>query len=980
MSYTTLDMAILQAGKVIHGFDVLRVGDIPHMNAKYAKLIHKASGAILYVSDRDDGQLLFSVGFRTLPEDDTGVFHILEHSCLDGSQNYPLKEPFVNLLKTSMAVNLNAMTYQDRTVYYYITTNQQDYMNMMSVYLDAVLYPLLLTDRRIFEKEAWHLEPDGEGGLVCSGVVYNEMQGHENNPGYILWQKATSQLFPERFDRFNSGGDPAAIRTLTYEQFKETYCRFYGCDNAVCYLSGQIPMEALAYLDKVLSNRPSMGYEPPALPSVHPPVISPDGVAYYQLSDNEEMKDNTHVMLSYVLPSFCKDAEALALSLLSCYLATTTQSPLSDAVLSADVGQDFSMIVDTDNLEGMVCFSLGKSNPEQAEAFKDVVVATLTDMVAKGFDHDRLLALMDSYETDTRRVSLRTDAGFRIMESFMRAQVLIGDVVPEYALDVLKARIAENPNYFEDLVQKCLLDSNHWALTRCIPTRTVAEEKAQATQAFLDMKFSELTASEDGMTTLEAHMQALNEYLLAEDDPQAVAAVPHLMPKDITLPPMRRDMVEGQTQMGGVDCTSLQYETDANGMTLAGLFFDLKGLDEDALFYVRCLKQTLLELPTTHHDVDTLCDLWTRLHADLAINFSQTVMGKEEEDFHHYLHIRVDVPEHKLYDTMMLLGECLTAIVFDKEILKRLLSGTGMFRNRLISSGNSTAVSMAEQSLTYAGAARWQLAGVPAYARMMKLSQDFEAMADDLVLNLQKIYGYLFGAVKPLLYHVGSQNSYDIWRKALQALPVKIASQQAMSQVLPTAKMHRAITIPGGVNYCAEVYDMSLAQCEYMPQMQVVSSYLYSTYFWDEIRAKGGAYGGSCVIYPYGLVAFVSYRDPRVADTYSVYGRLPEWLCTHMPDKEEVDSLIVSTLGQNYFIPQSPLDEGTAALNRYLRGKTAQDRQNDIIKILTTTPQDFQNFADMMAELQAGGHGIKAVLGAEDAIVASGLFDDIQEL
>ena len=328
----------LKIGSLINGFRVVRDGDVPLLNAHYWKLTHEATGATLYYSDRDDGQMVFSVGFRTLPEDDTGVFHILEHSCLDGSKNYQLKEPFVNLLKTSMAVDLNAMTYEDKTIYYFISTNEQDYLNLMSVYMDAVFNPLLLTDRRIFEKEAWHIEPAGEGKVAISGVVFNEMQGNDNQPDYIMWMQNEKQIFPDLFFRFNSGGDPAFIPELTYEQFKETYHRFYSSQNAIFYLSGNMGLEAeLAHIDSVLTEKGVSAYAKPAPAPLQAPVVSPDGTVYYQLADNEDTAGNTHLMLTYVLGED-KSAEVLAFALLSRYLAENTESPLTKAVLDAGVG------------------------------------------------------------------------------------------------------------------------------------------------------------------------------------------------------------------------------------------------------------------------------------------------------------------------------------------------------------------------------------------------------------------------------------------------------------------------------------------------------------------------------------------------------------------------------------------------------------------------------------------------------------------
>lgn len=269
-------------GDCLHGFRVERKDILPHLNAHYWKLTHEKTGAALYYSDRDDGQMVFSVGFRTLPEDDTGVFHIIEHSVLDGSESFRLKQPFVNLMKTSLFVSLNAVTFPDKTFYYFISSDERAFMNMMTVYLDAVFHPLALSDRRIFEKEAWHLEPDGEGGVRCSGVVFNEMQDSDSQPASRLYAQHNRQLFPNLHYRFISGGDPAAIRTLSYERFRETYARFYRPDNAVFYLSGKIGFdEELSEIDRVLSGLQTPQGTPPAPAPLQAPVVSPDGAVYY---------------------------------------------------------------------------------------------------------------------------------------------------------------------------------------------------------------------------------------------------------------------------------------------------------------------------------------------------------------------------------------------------------------------------------------------------------------------------------------------------------------------------------------------------------------------------------------------------------------------------------------------------------------------------------------------------------------------------
>ena len=967
----------LQVGTVVNGFRVIRDGEVPLLNAHYWKLVHEATGASLYYSDRDDGQMVFSVGFRTLPEDDTGVFHILEHSCLDGSEQYPLKEPFVNLLKTSMAVDLNAMTYEDKTIYYFISTNEQDYLNLMSVYMDAVFHPLLLTDRRIFEKEAWHIEPAGDGKVAISGIVFNEMQGNDNQPDYIMWMQNEKQIFPDLFFRFNSGGDPAYIPELTYEQFKATYERFYSTQNAVFYLSGNMGLEAeLAHIDGVLSGKGKSDRDKPAPAPIQAPVVSPDGTVYYQLGDNEELAGNTHLMLTFVLGED-KSAEVLAFSLLSRYLAENTESPLSAAVLGAGVGQDFGMACEGDYRQPMLYFTLGKSDPENAEGFRKTILDTLADLCAKGLDADRLTDLVNSHETDCRRASLSVKTGFRIMESFIRTHVQFDDAEPTDDLAALREAMAADDRYFEHLIEKYILNSNHWALTKCIPSRTLTEEKRARMTARFEAEAEKVNAAEGGYAALEAKMAAFNEYLTAPDSPEAEASVPHLSPADVNTTSDARDMAEETARVGGCEAKSLSYITDTNGMVMAGLLFDLSGLNEDELFYARCLHDALMNLPTAAHTVPELTQKWVSLHTNASVGLRVETTGDA------YLALVLDAPAEMLTEATALLNEYLAAPVFDRAILSRLFSNAANVRNMMIRRGNMTALRLATRTLSLSGVYDEYLSGESAYRRLSELANRFDDNADALVEGMAKVWQRLTATVSPIAYFTGDAAAYVLWKEAIAGL--SLGSTVAPKPVCPLTLLPRknyALTIPGEVNYCAEVFDLSDAGKTHSPKLAVIHTHLYSKYFWDEIRAKGGAYGASAVGFRQGLVGFVSYRDPRVSDTYAVYGGVPAWIEANMPAEEEIGSMIVSTVGSAYFAPRSPIDLGNAALARYLVGQTAADRQAEIETILSTNAADFKEYADTIRALQTAGKGIKTALGGADAIKASGLFEEsfIKEL
>lgn len=967
----------LQVGSVVNGFRVLRDGDIPLLNAHYWTLVHETTGATLYYTDRDDGQMVFSVGFRTLPTDDTGVFHILEHSCLDGSESYQLKEPFVNLLKTSMAVDLNAMTFEDKTLYYFISTNEQDYLNLMSVYLDAVFHPLLLKDRRIFEKEAWHLEPAGEGKVAISGVVFNEMQGDDNQPDNILWMQNEKQIFPDLFFRYNSGGDPAHIPDLTYEQFKETYHRFYSTQNAIFYLSGRMGLEAeLAHIDRVLTEKGVSSYEKPAPAPLQAPVVSPDGVAYYQLADNEPTENNTHLMLTYVLGAD-KPAEALAFSLLSRYLAENTESPLSKAVLEAGVGQDFGMACEGDYRQPMLYFTMGKSDPECAEGFRTVILDTLRQLCKEGLDRVRMQDLVDSYETDCRRASLSVRTGFRIMVSFLRVHVQMDEVELANDLDELRNAIAADDRYFEHLIETYILQSDHWGLTRCIPSRTLTEEKRSRMQARFEAEAERLHAQEGGYAALEAGMVAFNAYLTAPDSPEAEASVPHLSPADIDTVSDARDMVEERVPLGGCEATSLSYITGTNGMVMAGLLFDLCGLTAEELFWVRCLNDALTSLPAGAYSLPELTQKWVSLHTNVDTGLVVEPTGDA------YLSIRLDAPAEKLAEAVSLLGEYLAAPCLDRVILSRIFSNASNLRNRMIRQGNRTALNLATRALSLSGVYDEYLSGETVYRRLTELVNHFEDHADALVTGMGEVWKKLTSTVSPLAFFTGEAEAYEVWKEALVGLPVGQAIRpKSPCPLTLLPRRSYALTIPGEVNYCAEVFDLSDAGLAYSPRMSVIHTYLYSKYFWDEIRAKGGAYGASALGYRQGLVGFTSYRDPRVTDTYGVYDSVSDWMESHIPTEEEIGSMIVSTVGSSFFAPRSPIDLGNAALSRYLMGMTAADRQAEVETILQTSAADFREYAAALRTLIAEGKGVRCILGGADAIKASGLFheDDIREL
>ena len=978
-------------GKVYKGFLVVEDGVLERLGVRYWRLKHLASGATLVYTDRDDGQLVFSASFRTLPEDDTGVFHILEHSCLDGSENFRLKEPFVNILCSSLAVDLNAGTYPDKTVYYYITTNEKDYMNIMSVYLDSVFHPLLLSDRRIFEKEAWHLEPDGQGGVVYNGIVFNEMQGRENMADTILWHGIQAELYPDNCYSRDGGGRPTAIPDLTYEQFCETYKRFYSAENCVIYMSGKLGLaEELDYIDKVLLGVPKYGYECPLPMAPHRPTVNPDARVRYQLAQGEDEKLNTRLALAYVLGDGNDSAATFSFAMLSLYLAQNPTSPLSKAVLDAGIGQDFSMIIENYYRQPAVCFTLAKSKEEYAERFREVILSELKKYVKEGLDLSKLKNLLDKHEVDCRRKALDVDTGFQLMESIVRSLTQLGYIRNTDDLDTVRKKLASDPKYFEHLIEKYILDSKHWTLVRCVPSTTVADEKKEIMTARLKAEADKLSATDGAYEALTRHVEEFKEYLGATDSPEEIAKVPHLSLSDIGRENRLRDVDVREATLGNGKSSavkSLFYEGETHGMTLAGLLFDLKKIPTEDLFYASCLAQSLFMLPTEQHSAEELTDLWIKLKAMTNANAATTNPSVAGGDCEVYLDLGFDVPVESLSAASKLLEEYMTSVVFDREILARLFSNSANIKDGMIWSGNSTAVAYASRTVCKTDAYKDLISGVSAYRRFKSLEDsigggsdaDGESM-DKLIDGMKRVASVIFGSVEPIAYLVGDEKAYGEWSTALSQMNIAASDAGESYSITMTPKADRALAINGDVNYCAEVFDACGAGIPVTNRLLPVCKYIYGTFMWDEVRAKGGAYGGGINVSPWGLVKLYSYRDPRVKETYDVYAELPDWLEKNIPEREEIEKNIVSTASSSCFAPESILSSGKAAVVQYLRGLDAKTTWARLTEIFNTTEKDFYELAEIIRRMKASGHGIRSTLGNREQIEASGLFEDISDL
>jgi len=751
-------------------------------------------------------------------------------------------------------------------------------------------------------------------------------------------------------------------------------------------MSGKMSLsEQLEYIDGVLCGVPKYGYDTPAPIAAHHPVVAPDVRVAYQLPEGDSPTMNTKLALACVLGNGEDGADILGMKILSDYMAQTPTSPLSKAVLDANIGQDFSMFCEGYYRQPAVIFMLGKSEEKNAEKFKDTVLKALSDFIRNGLDRARLDDLLDNNEIDSRRQSLSVRTGYALMESMLRDMTQFGYIRSDDALEALRAKLSSDGKYFEHLIEKYILDSKHWTLVRCVPSNTVMDEKKAYMKAKLDAEADKLNASEGAYEALCEHIRAFKEYLGAPDSSAAVASIPHLALSDISRENRLRDMTESRAALkNGKEITSLLYGGSSLGIIVAGFVFDLKKISADDLFYASCLSRALFSLPTDKHTAPELNDMWVKLKAKTdAVTHSHHISGGAGV----LLDVNLNMPVESITAAATLLEECLTSVSFDREIITRLFSNSSSVKDEMIWGGSQTAANYASRCLNLADAYRDKLSGVSFYQRLKSVSDsisdkdgEYDENVDTLIAGMERVYGILFGSGDPVAYFIGDDKYYSEWTNCLSNIDICDGNAADDADFEIPIAADRALAISGDVNYCAKVYDAKSAGYTVTNRYLPVCRYIYGKYMWDEVRAKGGAYGAGVNVTRFGLVKLYSYRDPRVKETYDVFAELPAWLENNIPSRDEIEKNIISCASNACFEPMSILDEGKGALSRYLRSKTAEETWSLVTEIFDTTEQDFRDFAQMLRGLDEMRAGVSSTLGNRARMEDSALFKEITEL
>ena len=990
--------ALLVPGTTCHGFAVERCETVPELDSDAYVLRHTTSGARLLYLACDDENKAFAIGFKTPPADSTGVFHILEHSVLCGSAKFPVKEPFVDLIKSSMQTFLNAMTYPDKTIYPVATTNEQDLYNLMDVYLDAVFNPAIYTKPTIFEQEGWHYELDlpegaeGEGGgrsanlregtLRYNGVVFNEMKGALSDPMSVLDDAVNAALYPDTAYAHESGGDPRAIPALTYEQFLDTHARHYNPSNSYITLYGDLDVDrALAFLDERYLSQPSAASrrmdaavaagEDPSTLAPNPLGVQEPVTCEYKRVEMATTPENALVGLGLVLGSALDRKRTIAADILFEALLGSNEAPVKKAILAAGLGGNVVSYTAAECLQPYELIMLQNAQPGVARELRRVFQDACRDLCEHGVPHERLEAIISSNEYDLRQRDYGIADGVAIACDALSTWLYDDDAATlalKYGPVYEELRGELDGSYFEDLLHELVLENDHMALVELVPVDAGAgSEGAEA---------AELAAKRDAMTDAELadvveRTAALRAAQEAEDTPEDKATLPRLRVSDIGEARPEPPLVVDTT--APIPC--LRHGIPTNRLAYAMQYFDLGCVSFEDLPYVTLLCRLLKQLPTSEHSAEELDNL---LAGKLGfLSFTTEVMTQPDVDgVRPYLLVSAGALSEKIDALASLPREVWSStLLLDadadrvRDVLTQIRIG---LEQGFINNGHSAALGRAMSYSSPSAVVREQLSGVDFYLFLRDLLDHFDERVDGLRTKLAELAERIFVADGCMASFTGSNEDFDAYWDAAGDLGLGAgdgadAGRDAL--VVPTPRdRHEAFVIPSDICFAASASDPRRLGIDVTGAWAVAANALSYDYLWNEIRVKGGAYGCGFRAAGERQTAFYTYRDPAIDPSIERVARAGEWLGSFEPDEAAFEGFIVSCVS-GMDAPVKPYALTKRRNTTYLAGLDPHAREERRAQMLAATPGELRSLGADVTRIAA--ESPTCVFGGRDVIAKS---------
>ena len=945
-------------------------------------LRHKKSGARIAILSNNDDNKVFYIGFRTPPEDETGVPHIIEHTTLCGSKKFPVKDPFIELAKGSLNTFLNAMTYPDKTVYPVASCNDQDFKNLMDVYLDAVFNPNITKYEEIFKQEGWHYELTGKDDeLKINGVVYNEMKGAYSSPDEVLSSQIYRSLFPDNTYSKDSGGNPEYIPKLTYEAYLDFYHKYYHPSNSYIYLYGDMDVvERLEWLDKEylsLYDYKKVNSEinkQPAFDEIK------NVEAQYSITMDDTQENKTYLSYNRVVGDTLDEMLYQAFDVLDYALVSSPGAPVKQALIDAGIGDDVYGSYDAGILQPVFSFVAKNANASQADEFESIIENTLKEVVKTGINKEALLAGINSSEFKFREADFGQFPkgllfGLNCLDSW-----LFDDMKPFIHLECLgtfaKLRKAVDTDYFEKLIQEYLLDNTHGSSVTVKPKRGLGNEREEALAKELsDYKAS---LSEEEIKKLIEDTEHLKKYQEEPSSDEDLRKLPMLTRADMKKNAMPFSNIEDEL----LDVKVVRHDIESNGIDYISFLFDAGDFAQSELGYLGFFTNALGLVSTEKYSYTDLANATNIYTGGISTGTASHPDIKDRNNFVFKFEVKLKVLEKNLDKALELMEQMLLSSDFtDTKRLGELVAQIkARLQANLSSSGHLVAAMRSMSSFSRYALYQDELKGVAFYRSICRIEKELLESPKSVSDKLAAIAKKLFARNRMLISFTGNNKAYGNAKPSLEKV---IAGFNKMSAVGNQAEVHfntakEAFIDASQIQYVAKTGDFICEGYEYTGALRLLRIILSYDYLWINVRVKGGAYGCMNTFLRSGESYFVSYRDPNLSDTLDVYDRIPEYIKSFSPDERDMTKYIIGTFSA-LDTPMNPEAKGSRSLSAYLEGITYEQIQKERNEILNAQPEDIRRLADLV-EAVLKKDSI-CVIGNENMIKESaGLFENVEKL
>jgi len=940
----------------IPAYELVTKQDIPDIHSMGYLLKHKKSGARVMVLENDDENKVFNIAFRTPPADSTGVAHILEHSVLCGSKKFPLKDPFVELVKGSLNTFLNAMTYPDKTMYPVASCNDQDFKNLMHVYLDAVFFPNIYEKEEIFRQEGWHYElEDVDSPLTLNGVVYNEMKGAFSSPEDVLDREVFNSLFPDTPYGVESGGDPKCIPDLKYSEFLSFHSRYYHPSNSYIYLYGNMDAaERLNWMDEEYLSK----YDAMPVTSViarqEPFDKMKELVMEYPITENEPEEQNSYLAYNVVTGDSLDVERCTAFEVLDYTLLSAPGAPVKQALLDAGMGKDIMGSYEDGIYQPFFSIVAKNADPANKEKFVQLIQDTLGEIAEKGIDKKAIAAGINYMEFRFREADFSSFPkglmyGIDVFDSWLYDDKKPFDYLKR--LDIFASlKEKAKTRYFEELIEEYLLSNTHASIVVVNPKRGLAAKREKELEDKLAAYKDSLTLEEK--ERLVAETKHLKEYQDEPETEEALRTIPLLTRKDISKEGAK--LYNTPKQVG--DTLVLYHDLYTNGIGYLDLLFDTKAVPESLIPYLGILKSVLGYVDTEHY---TYSQLFNEINARSGgILFGLQVFGNAEkpQDNKHMAGVKAKALYEDIPFVFEMIREILCTSKFedDKRLYEILAKMKSRMQMSMASAGHSTAVARALSYFSENAYFQEKTTGIDFYKFLDELETNFQEKKEDLKEKLKELMVYVFRPENLTVSYTADQKGCRGLEEEVQKLKAVLCTKEIMpGSFAPVLEVkNEGFQTSGQVQYVAAAGNFREVGYSYTGALRILKVMLSYEYLWTNIRVKGGAYGCMSSFRRNGDGFLVSYRDPNLVKTLEVFRKTGEFIRSFDADEREMTKYIIGTISE-MDVPMTPSGKGNLSLNAWFSKVTEEDMAKERQEILEAQPEDIRKLAgivDVMME------------------------------